>query len=256
MKRNDELLKKIKRASWANKESWEKANPGKKMMSTYAINASLEKEKDWNAIAQKCSENPNHQYFGVPAEEILIKWKTKADKGAARGNTLDDYMKVKLSGSTMDMSTFDDILLKKCKQFDNLYDFFIAKLDSYVGSEIWLNSAKLGLVVRIDSLFTIHNNNTLLVGELKNTENMSTEDRWNYLIGPAKHLQQTDFNKYSIQMYIYKYILEELGFPDVKVLLFNIKTDDYHIKYPAFPYDSNFIKDCAEWCHSKQLPAS
>lgn len=252
MKRNDELLKRIKRASWANKVDWEAANPGKKMLSTYAVNGSLEKPKDWDAIAEKCSKNPNHEFFGVPKEEILVKWRTKSNKGADRGNSLDDYMKAKLAGEFIDTSGFDEILLKKCVQFDNLNTFFISKLHSYVGSEIWLNSKKLGLVVRLDSLFTIHDDNTLLVGELKNTENITTEDRWNKLVGPASHLQQTDFNKYTIQMYIYKYILEELGFHDVKVLLFQIKENDYHIKKPAFEYSADFIKDCAEWCHSKQ----
>jgi hypothetical protein len=242
MQRNNELLKKLKRLSWLNRTEWLSKNPGHKTLSAYAILSALQQPKDWDDIALKCSKNPNHQHFGKTVKEIRTLWSTKSMSGANRGNTLDDWIFAKCSGTQLDTSTFDEQLLNKCAKFDVLYENVISKMYSFVDSEIWLNSKILGLSVKLDSLFET-TKNTFLVCEWKNTNNPSLDNRWQKLLGPASHLDDSDLNKWTIQTHIYRFILEEYDIADsIKTIIFNIKEHET-IPFTGFDYDANFIRD-------------
>ena len=132
---NTELFRKLKSIGWDNRNAWLAQNPHDKFSSTYSIYNSLCAPKDWNAIAEKCSTNPNHEMFGVPVADILYKWQNKGQVGADRGIKLDDYITARLAGIVFDESTIvDDNLLKKFRQFDIVYDSVLSKLHSYIGN--------------------------------------------------------------------------------------------------------------------------
>ena len=249
---NDYLFQKIKQIGWANRNAWLKENPRQKFISTYAINGVLEEPKDWHAMATKCGNNPNHEHFGKTAEEIQKIWSTKANTGADRGNTLDDYIKAVLSETRIDTSSFDEQLVNKCHQFDKLYTNVFAKFDSYIGSEIWLTSYNLGLSVRLDSLFKV-SDDTLFISEWKSTEKMSMTNKWQKLLGPMNQFDASDLNKYTLQLHIYKYILLEYGLSfNIVGKIFNMKTDDYLI-LEGFEYDKHRIEDIVTFTRQSLL---
>ena len=244
---NQQVLSSIKSACWNNRQKWLSYNPDVPLISAYKIIASLEKPKDWNAIAQKCSINPTHMHYGKTAEEILSIWQSSSKTGADRGNSLDDYISARLSNVVIDRSTYDDALVRKCSHFDTLYDNVLTKMHSYVGSEIWLNSYELGITTRLDSLFTISSNKELLVSEWKNTERGTLSNKWDKFLGPASHLDNCDLNKWIIQTHIYRFVLEELGlFDSVQTRIFNI-TQIKNNTYAGFDYDPEFIRAIVAW---------
>lgn len=251
-----ELLNRVKRelksGSWNNRQKYLAQNPGGKFLSTYKINAALEEPKDWNQIAADCSNNPNHEYFGETAEFILAEWKSRGAKGKDRGNTLDDYITAKLEGKSFDFSECDKETINKCSFFDETYDKFFKDF-MYVGSEIWVNSEK-GISGRMDTVFIAESKKTpgkyvLLIAEWKNTEKLTDSNKWSNLLGPAKHLEQSELNKFTNQVYIYKYILEnELNIDiDVDVRIFQYKKDGYKIWKPGFEYSKQYIEDIIEY---------
>jgi len=247
---NTELRTKIKKISWNQRQQFlsETDNDGK-FLSTYKIWQQLEQPKDWHSIAQRCSENPTHEMYGVPAEQILERWRTKSSTGANRGNVLDDYITAKLQNASLDISHIDDQnLLKKLEYVDSCYANVLSKLHSYVGSELWLNSSKLGVSVRCDSMFTSTDNMNCFIPDWKNNNSMSTSNRWQKLRGPASHLEQTDWVKYTFQLQIYKYIVEDYEiFDTVSAKIINFTQDGTKWLDFAFPYDKRFIEEVVQF---------
>lgn len=246
-----QVLQKIKSKSWSTKqEVLKERGQDFKFLNTYSINALLEKPKDWNAIAQKCSDNPNHEMYGKPVEEILADWKSRGKKGQNRGLKLDSYIQAKLSNKSFDIAELDEIERLKCSHFDTTYEKFFKDM-ALVGQEVWLTS-KLGVNVRLDALFLRPNENAevkLLIIDWKNNETITTFDRWNKLIGPASHLDQCDIVKMTLQIYIYRYILEEYGISNSIIeRVFQYTVNDYFIHKPAFEYDAKFIEEIIEFC--------
>lgn len=242
-----QLYKKLKSIGWSNREYWT-AQGDSKFISTYAINSAIEKPKDWDAIALKCSNNPNHEMFGKSVQTIREEWSSRGARGQKRGIGLDDYINAKLGGVPITHDTIvDEKLLQKCLHFDRLYYNVLQRLHSYIGSELWLNSRRLKLSVRTDSLFTIHDANSLLIAEWKNNETISTTG-WDYFQGPASHLKNTDINKFTIQTFVYKYIFDEYElFDDVVPKIFNITSTKYQMFEPAFDYDEKWIEELVKY---------
>lgn len=250
MEKQVDLLKQIKKQSWSLKEEWSAKNVGMKMKSPHKILSTITEPIDWDKVSESVSQNPNHELFGKDPEEIRAIWKSNGSKGADRGIKLDDYITAKLIDAYFNLDAIEDDKLKaKCGHFDELYESHLSKLDGYVGSEIWLNSAKLGVICRLDSLFTFGNG--LLVAEWKNTEKLTTRNTFRNLLGPAGLLQETDLNKFTLQTHFYRYILEELGYSNVKTRVFQFTEEKYEIHQEPFKYDPKFIEEIVKYSKDK-----
>jgi len=246
MQRNSTLFQELKRTGWDNRTAWQNAHPDQKLLSTYAINKALQEPKDWDAIALKCSNNPNHEMFGLTVEAIRLEWSSRGKKGQNRGLKLEDYIDSKLAhGGQVDIAGIEDPkLLSKMGHFDNLYDTVLSRMHSWIGTEIWLTSKVLGLSVRCDSLFLAKDSPQIcLIAEWKNTESIATSNRFEKLIGPASHLYDCEWVNYTIQFQIYQYILLEYGiFDEIIARCFQFKTTGYETLGPAFDFDPTFIE--------------
>lgn len=250
-----QLHNEIKKKSWATRNQvLAEKEAGFKFISTYALNDLLSEPKDWNAIALRCSQNPNHKFFGKTVEFIREQWSSKSTKGKDNGIKLDDYISAKLNGHQLNKSNFSEDVRIKTDEFDKTYDQYFSKL-VHIGSEMWLTS-KLGISVRFDALFLRPKAKaypSVLIAEWKNTENLSTSDRWNKFIGPASHIEASDLAKYTFQTHIYRYILEEYGiFKDIQSRIFQYPTGSYKIHKEAFDYDPRFIEKVVEWCFEER----
>lgn len=241
------ILKHIKSTSWSIKKK--QVNP----ISVYKIFSALEKPKDWNKIAESCSNNPNHEHFGKPAAEITKIWQAKGAKGANRGNVLDDAITYTCqTGSMLALNTEDTALLDKYANFYQFYQKYLSNKDfSYVGSEIWLNSEKLNVICRLDALFQYLVNDGLLIFDWKNNEKFNYSDRWNRFEGPMSGYDVCEANKFTLQTYIYRYILEEYGFSNVSTRVLQLTSEFAKIHKPAFDYDAKLIEEIAKYSHEK-----
>lgn len=211
---------------------------------------------DKDKIALMCFtkgfNDPESKYYHMSVEEIKAAWQAKADLGMANGKILDGYIGLVLDSFTPKdiiekyTSCLDEKPLKKCQTFKKFYDTNIAsgKLN-YLTREKILADESLGVVGRFDALFTI-NDNTLLLIDWKNTENIDTDNKWKKLRGPLNAYDDCDFNTYTIQLYIYVYILRKVyKLKNMKIIpmIVQIGTDDFKMYVPTIPYSDKLVED-------------
>jgi len=254
----NKILKNIKTKSWDTKVSNDEA--GIRSISPSKVLDSIQEEKDWDMIAEKCSVNPRHELFGTPMKEIRDIWEKRGKVGMHRGNVIDTAVTHTLeTGKKMILNAEDakdEMLVKKYDQFLKFYEIHLKQL-TYIGSEIWLTS-KEGINGRLDALFEFYHNETqkkyLMIFDWKNNEKLSLDNRWNKLLGPASHLDDSDINKMTIQTQLYQYVLAtEYGFDVAGTRIGQIKADEMISHKPAFKYDPDFIKRLIEFGKDKHI---
>lgn len=227
MIQNKALLSNIKSRMWQASKEFEHENPNTRFVSFYALYNACVEPTDWNEVATRCSNNPNHEHFGKTPEAILEIWNSKRNFGMTRGNNVDDYMTSLILGKEYVVPDPEDTaFINKMEYIRQFKDDILSKVHSFIGNEVWLTSKKLGVRVRCDALFELVPG-TLLIGEWKNITNYSTENRFNKLLGPLKGYDNCDIVQNNLQAYLYKYILEEHGFYNVKVLIVNFEEDQH-----------------------------
>lgn len=258
MNKRDDILGKIKSISWSKRENFLQKNPGKKFLSTYAINDLLSKPTDFEQIAINCSQNPNHEHFGKDPKEISKIWKEKKDKGSERGINLEDYIKFSLDNNLEKTSKFslseDQSLLQKISQYDIFEkDYLIKNNTDYVGSEIWLTDDKYGINVRLDSLFYLEN--YLLSIDWKSNANISFENRFENMLGPLSHIEKTDCAKMMIQAFIYRYILESYNIDGFKIFSRVLNILEGHFAFLKFPlkYSKELMESIFEFAIEEKV---
>jgi hypothetical protein len=259
-----QALQQIKSSSWSNRQEYLKGDKNRKFLNAYSLYEALKPPKNWEEIAYKCSINPKHEHFGKTTEEILTIWQTKRDYKADEGNTLDDYITLKLKQNDLsNLLTFkqrnieNHTLVQKTDQVDKLYEQLLKKLE-YIDSEIWLTS-KLGLNLRCDAMFLLNQESEqhLVIAEWKSLDNLSMSNHWNKLEGPLKCYDDCDAVKFSLQTNLYKYVVESynIGFELSKIHtpIFNFNTLTYQKIESKIPYDKSLIEEILAYCHEKTL---
>lgn len=224
------------------------------------IKRPFEKDKIAMMCFTKGFNDPESKYYHMSVEEILKSWQDKANIGMANGKILDTFI-----GLTLDVFTPQDIIdkyvssigeipYKKCMTFREFNDINIksGKL-KYLTREKILADESLGVVGRFDALFQI-NDNTLLLVDWKNTENIETSNKWNKLLGPLSEYDECDYNLYTVQLYIYVYILrKKYHLTDVKIIpmIVQIGTDGYKMYTTSIPYSDELVENIIEFAKNE-----
>lgn len=238
----NEVLKYIKQKSWNNKLDVD-AKGGKWYNISAMLNV-LEKPFDEVKVATMCHEKatPGTKYWGMSVEEIIQSWRTKCSIAADRGMNLDTYIQSVLHNKPKPIIE-DEVLKNKCNQFERLKVDIIEPHLDFIGSEIWLNSSKFGFRGRLDALFEVRNTDFLTIFDWKNNEEMRYNS-FEKMLGPCDFLQKSDQNRYTIQLYMYKYLLEQEFNLKVKgVRIAHITQDAYNCMKPTFEYSKSFMED-------------
>lgn len=224
LERAPELFKAIQEQSKLERYKWQQNNSGK-MLSTAVAYSSCTKPFDADKVAGMCSQNPRHEYYGLPVAEIKAKWAEKAQKAADRGNLVDDAITALCMGKDF-MCSKDADHAGRMPFIENFYTMFASKLGRYVGSEIWLTSAELGCCVRCDALFV--SDKQLTICEWKNNDKIDASNKWSKCHGVLEGYDDCDLLKYNLQVYTYKYIVESynLGLP-VKVAIIQFNNEGF-----------------------------
>lgn len=250
LKRNDELLQKIKNQSWQHKLAVD--GQGRQWRSISQIINTLVEPFDEVKVATKCAENatPGSKYWGMSVDEILASWRTKASMAANRGMDLDVYIQSVLHHKPKPIID-EPVLQKKCEAFDKFKQDCLDKVPDleFIGSEIWLNSEKYAIRGRLDALFFL--NGGLVIFDWKNNDKFSM-DNFKHMLGPLDYLPQSDIAKFTVQLYGYKYFLqEEFQIPVKSVRVIQFTEDGYTIHKPVFEYDKEFMEEIFDYANSK-----
>lgn len=235
-------------------ESWKHSNDIKAFDLSVGVKTLLKELQvpfDAEAVAKRCVANPNSKYFGMDWKEVVDSWSRKFDNKCAQGSTLDDYIGSKLLNFPFDLTDSDSVLKNQAKQFDRLYDEQLSKL-TFIGRENWLciNINKVRIRGKFDALFGVGNQNDMeriLVIDWKQNDKIDMQSN-KYLLGPMSKYMDCKHVMMTLQIYVYRYILETYGVATNGGGIGWISETDAKLLKLAFPYDSKQIKEVLEWC--------
>jgi hypothetical protein len=207
----------------------------------------LDKPFDTDGLALKCSQNPEHKLFGWTVEGIIKEWQRVSDEACDRGSALHEYIEAYL------LNDFDRLfiananpnlnqtLVKKFHQFYN--EKLVANDFEIVDLECKIVSPSLGICGTFDSLFYFPKQNGLYVFDWKTNGKFDEHSDFSF-IHPYQHLDKSKWTTYTLQLHIYKYILQVDYGLDIKgqrIIWLNEEKGVWSYK-PKFDYNPKFIE--------------
>lgn len=150
---------------------------------------------------------------GKTAQEVLNEWKTISETAMDLGTIVHKWIEDFYNGLNPETPE-DPIVRERIEQFKRLYDERLHKLRP-VRQEFRLFSRKWGLAGTTDAIFGL--NSEFYVGDWKTNKKFTTDKdpngRRKKLLWPFDDLWENSLNSYSIQLSLYRLILqEEAGF--------------------------------------------
>ena len=175
---------------------------------------------DQVGIAQKLI-NTHPKYSGKTVDEVIKKWGEGAIRGTIVHNEIEDFIKSNITPKH-EMSIIGAAWVKeKQKDPDNIFY-----------SEVIIYSKELGIAGTIDVLVYNKKQDAYHLVDWKTNKRI---DKTSFrkkmgILNSTKHLQDCNFNHYSLQLSFYRYILERYyGLNIGSQTLFHLKENRYEI---------------------------
>jgi hypothetical protein len=154
---------------------------------------------------------------GVDVSVILEEWQGKSDVANDLGTKVHKWIEDFWTGSPKDLTSEDDE--KLIERIDKFMDLYEKKFKNLVPlkSELKIFSKKWRLAGTIDQPFLMwdekQNKVLFLIGDWKTNKEFRFDEhpkgRFKKLLHPFSHLWENHLNEYSIQVSLYRLILEE-----------------------------------------------
>ena len=218
----------------------------------------FEKEKKAQEMVEKYFDDPNNRYYHMSYEDIINQWDEAAKTGRENGKLLDKYigmvLEKKESKDILDKftSSINEVAGNKCKSWHRFYDSNIQNKIEFVGRELMLYDEKLKVNGRLDALFL--KGDILLLIDWKNNDKISTNNPFEKCKGPLFEYDASDLNLYTVQVYIYAYILiTKYHLDDIKIvpLIAQIGQDDFNLYSPMIPYSDTLVSNIISYAKSE-----
>ena len=113
--------------------------------------------------------------------------------------------------------------------FNKFYEESYGKLVP-MKSEIIVGDDELGICGMVDQLFWNNKTNELQIWDWKTNKEIKRNNRWQQFKEPLSHLDVCEFNTYSLQLSLYRYIIEKntnIKLGDSYIVWFNEKNNNY-----------------------------
>lgn len=170
---------------------------------------------DADAVIQKMMQSvkwPQSQYYGMTPTQIKKLWSDRGTKAAA-------------DGTHMHKCIEDQYVLKKewsedipeCQQFKRFQSDhqnwvpYHMELDINITDEHLTDYNAREFMLRgiIDAIFLDENDNLILV-DWKRCKDMKLDNRWQSGKPPIEHLDDCNYNHYSLQLNFYKFMIQRM----------------------------------------------
>ncbi|MDO8610078.1 MAG: hypothetical protein Q7R95_05990 [bacterium] len=173
---------------------------------------------------------------GISESQVKINWeKIKVDacsKGHDFHSQAEHFIK---TGEILD-GTYKDVV----ETFSKI------KFPGPLKSEIMLFSEVYKIAGTAD-LVCLINDKDIELGDFKTNKKINLKSKYgNKLLYPLEHLDASEINIYSIQLGLYKYMLEEFGYNVKKITLHHINPETRNIDSYDIKYLKKEIKDVLE----------
>jgi hypothetical protein len=203
-------------------------------VTTYLKNFKVPFDRDyWSK--KKASER------GVDVSVILEEWQSKANVATSLGTKVHKYIEDFWSGNNPELPDSGTEFRDRVDKFLEIYD---RKLNVLIPlkSELKIFSKKWRLAGTVDQPFLFWDESKgkmfLLIGDWKTNKDFKHDDhpdgRYKKLLRPFSNLWENHHNEYSIQISLYRLILEdEVGIETESGFLCHIGPDERPKLYPA-----------------------
>lgn len=149
---------------------------------------------------------------GLNQADVLAQWKQKGDDASDLGHIVHLYAEKLFKEK--DLPVTDEPKVQKYFKIVNKTVVKLLKRFDFIDVEHIIFSERLGVAGTIDLLMRDRANDEVVIFDWKTNEKIEKENPWRNGLKPIEHLQDCNFNKYSLQLNLYKRILiEESYFP-------------------------------------------
>lgn len=149
--------------------------------------------------------------LGITEQELKKQWDDKRNRSCDLGHNVHTYIETFYESKKPILPKHDEEALERIAKFHSIYESKLKQLTS-VGSEIRVFSKRWNLAGTIDKLYLLKKAG--IVGDWKTNKKIKTDDDYtfnNYLLPPFNKLKENEINKYSLQISLYRLLLEEAG---------------------------------------------
>lgn len=211
----------------------------------------LYKEKfDSEVMAEKTAKKKK-----ISKQEVLDDWAFKGDFSRTKGTLLhkiaEDYWNNKVF--PIDYSIYDERFgeglmqerLEACKKM--FLDFYAESKDSLypIALELVVGDAELGIAGQIDGLFWSEKRNEIIIIDYKTSKEINEFSKYRKrMLAPISYLQECEINTYSIQLNLYKYILQRVT---------NLKVGGCYLVHIHEEQEGYALIECKEYQHVVEL---
>ena len=208
----------------------------KKLISVTTYLNQFKKPFDADKIATNYPEKNN-----LIKKDVLEKCKNEADISKERGNIIHDAIELFL---TKHQTTVNTSKYVEQKELENIYKYLLELLKEYkvVDCEKIIGSSELGIAGTFDCLMQNRKTGNLCLIDWKTNKEIKTENQWQNLLYPLYDLEDCDFNIYSLQLSIYKYIIEKFNLYSNNIEELKI----VHIKNGIHEMEVEYLKEAVE----------
>ena len=235
------------------------------------IKDSLAVEFDREGVAKKTHDlhfdDEQSIYYQKSIDEILDMWDVKAESSKRMGNLVDDFI-------GLEYSHWDHEDKKSTELAENLYESagpiikrkyqgIRAVLSEFKKNRLHFECRELPLYLpyiykkkiylingRFDAIFST--DSQLLIVDWKNSEEIKESNKWQKMFGPLKDYDDCDLIKFTVQVYMYIYILKEtygITLPMSSCIVQFPGQQDFYYKIfkPGFEYSPELMKKIIEY---------
>jgi len=215
-------------------------NTGKRLTSVTRVVKTYQPKFEAKHISKAIAKKENR-----PQEEVLAEWDMKRLLGSYRGSLTHSYLENLWSGKVFPVewpTDVKDTLFKygKQKEFAQSLTNLEFMSESFIKDHAHYYPVALELVVgndkiagQMDLLAWDDKEECLVLVDYKTDKKLLDYSPYNkYFLDPLSHLQDCEINKYSLQLSLYKRLLEDATGLEIKrleVIWFNHKNDKYQI---------------------------
>ena len=186
---------------------------------------------------------------GKTIQEVLDEWEYKNQFACVKGSTCHEIAQSQWSGKGFIYDYFDSsseyikAVGKITKQTDNFHEDYKDRLE-HLYDEFVIGSEEYDIASAIDHLFINKLTGGLVLVDYKTNIDIYKSDKYaKDMKVPLQHLKDTVYNHYSLQLSIYKFIVEkytDLKIEEMFIVWFSENNDNYEII--EIPYLKNEVK--------------
>jgi ATP-dependent exoDNAse (exonuclease V) beta subunit len=152
----------------------------------------------------KSSNWPRSQYFGMSVDEIKNKWEVNRNNAANQGTKVHDW----IENFYLKEFTYPSEEARENKSFQNFMNFHSDYGWAPYRTEWRVFTEKYRVAGSIDIIFEGSKPGYVKIYDWKNSKEIKTDNRYEKGLEPLQHLPHCNFYHYSLQLNLYKWIIE------------------------------------------------